>query len=84
VVLSHGRMPTEAERPPGWPIAAEEQILRELHEEIAHLAPNGRHVVAEDSGHDIHKEQPALVVEAITSVVEAVRDPSAWATPTDA
>jgi pimeloyl-ACP methyl ester carboxylesterase len=84
VVLSHGRMPTEAERPPGWPIAAEEQILRDLHEETAHLVPKGRHVIAEDSGHDIHKEQPALVVEAITSVVEAVRNPSTWATPDDA
>jgi pimeloyl-ACP methyl ester carboxylesterase len=83
IVLSHGRMPAAEERPPGWPIAAEEQLLRLLHGEIAHLVPNGRHVVAEDSGHDIHKEQPALVVEAITSVVEAVRDPSTWATPAD-
>lgn len=84
VVISHGKMPTADERPPGWPIAAEEQLLRELHEEIARLVPNGRHVVAEESGHDIHKEQPALVVEAIKSVIEAVRDPTTWATPTGA
>jgi pimeloyl-ACP methyl ester carboxylesterase len=84
VVISHGRMPTADERPPGWPIAEEEQLLRELHEEIARLVPNGRHIVAEESGHDIHKEQPALVVEAIKSVVEAVRGPSTWATPAPA
>ncbi len=60
VVLSHGRMATAEERPPGWPIAAEEQLLRELHEEIARLVPNGRHVVAEGSGHDIHQERPDI------------------------
>jgi pimeloyl-ACP methyl ester carboxylesterase len=81
VVLSHGRAPAADERPPGWPIAAEEQLLRDLHEEIARLVPNGRHVVAEGSGHDIHMEQPDLVVEAIREVVAAVRDPSTWGTP---
>jgi pimeloyl-ACP methyl ester carboxylesterase len=81
VVISHGRMPAADERPPGWPIAGEEQLLRELHEEIARLVPNGRHIIAEDSGHDIHKEEPELVVEAIESVIEAVRDSGTWATP---
>jgi hypothetical protein len=30
VVLSHGRLATAAERSPGWPIAAEEQLLWDL------------------------------------------------------
>jgi pimeloyl-ACP methyl ester carboxylesterase len=81
VVLSHGRPATAAERPPGWPVAAEEQLLRELQGQIARLVPNGRHLVAEGSGHDIHQEQPAFVIDQIRAVVEAVRDPSTWATP---
>ena len=82
VVLSHGRADDPSERPPGWPLAEEERIFRELHAEIAHLVPNGRHIVAEGVGHDIHQEQPELVNEAIRQVVAAVRDPSTWATPT--
>ena len=81
VVFSHGRAAEPAERPPGWPVADEERIWRTLHEDIARLVPNGRHVVAEESGHDIHTEQPALVVDAILDVAAAVRDPSSWGTP---
>ena len=84
VVLSHGRAAEASERPPGWPVAEEERIWRELHAEIAQLVPNGRHVVAEASGHDIHQEQPDLVVKAILDVVAAGRDPSAWGTPVTA
>jgi pimeloyl-ACP methyl ester carboxylesterase len=40
-----------------------------------------RFKVAEKSGHDIHQEQPQVVVDAVTDVVEAVRDPTSWATP---
>jgi pimeloyl-ACP methyl ester carboxylesterase len=81
VVLSHGRLPSADERPSGWPIEQEERLLRELHAQIAALAPNGRHVIVEDSGHDIHQEQPAVVVSGIRQVVEAVRDPATWGTP---
>jgi pimeloyl-ACP methyl ester carboxylesterase len=81
IVLSHGRAADPADRPPGWPVTEEEQVWRELQAKIAHLVPNGRHVVAAGSGHDIHAEQPDLVVDAIGDVVTAVRDPSAWATP---
>jgi pimeloyl-ACP methyl ester carboxylesterase len=38
--------------------------------------PNGRHLVAEGGGHEIHQEQPGLVINEIRAVVEAVRDPS--------
>jgi pimeloyl-ACP methyl ester carboxylesterase len=81
VVLSHGRVDDPSERPPGWPLMEEERIFRELHEALARLAPNGRHVVAEGAGHDIHQERPSLVIEAVRWVVEAARDPGAWATP---
>ncbi len=75
-VLSHGWAATADERPSGWPIAAEEQLLWDLRDQIARLVPNGRHVVAEASGHDIHNEQSELVVEAVLDVVATVRDPS--------
>jgi pimeloyl-ACP methyl ester carboxylesterase len=45
---------------------------------MATLAPNARFFVAKDSGHDIHQDQPELVIEAIRQVVEGVRDPETW------
>src|SRR5215213_2759735 len=81
IVLSHGRSADPSERPPGWPIAEEERIWRELHAEIARLAPSGRHVIAEASGHDIPQEQPELVVEAIQIIIAAARDAKTSATP---
>ncbi len=80
VVLSHGRTDDPSQRPPGWPLAEEERIFRGLHAELVRLVPNGRHVVAEGVGHDIHQERPELVIEAIRQVVAAVRDSSPWAT----
>jgi pimeloyl-ACP methyl ester carboxylesterase len=59
----------------------EEWIFHELHEGLARLVPNGRHVVAEGAGHDIHQERPELVSESVRQVVVAVRDPGTWATP---
>ena len=81
IVLSHGRLVDPSERPPGWPIAEEERIWRELHAELARMVPDGRHVIAETSGHDIPQEQPECVVGAIQAVITAVRDPSDWASP---
>ena len=81
IVLSHGRSADPSERPPGWPTAEEERIWRELHAEIARLAPSGRHVIAEASGHDIPQEQPELVVEAIQIIIAAARDAKTSATP---
>jgi pimeloyl-ACP methyl ester carboxylesterase len=45
------------------------------------MVPNGRHVIAEASGHDIPQEQPELVVEAIQAVVAAARDARTWESP---
>jgi pimeloyl-ACP methyl ester carboxylesterase len=49
--------------------------------ELAALVPGARHVVATESGHGIQQDQPELVIEAVRQVVEAVRDPGKWATP---
>lgn len=40
---------------------------------LAALVPEARHVTATHSGHNIHHEQPRLVVETIRDVVTAVR-----------
>ena len=42
---------------------------------------HGRLVVAKGSGHSFQQEQPATVIDAVTEVVNAVRDPASWATP---
>ena len=80
VVLSHG-VPFAAPFP-GWPGEEMERTMLALQEDLARLVPNARHRIAGASGHDIHQDQPELVIEAIRQVVEAVRDPGNWATPT--
>lgn len=52
---------------------AEERLWQMPQNEIAALVPKSRHVIAERSGHDIHHEQPELVIAGIRDVVEAVR-----------
>ncbi len=80
VVVSHG-IPFAAPFP-GWPSETMEGLMLALQDDLAQLVPNARHVLATESGHDIHQDQPKLVIDAIREVVEAVRDPSTWAMPT--
>ena len=75
-VLSHG-VPFAAPFP-GWPGDAMEGVMLELQGDLARLVPNARHVIATESGHDIHQDQPALVVEAVRQVVAGVREPDTW------
>jgi pimeloyl-ACP methyl ester carboxylesterase len=75
-VLSHG-IPF-GEPFPGWPAEAMEAIMTDLQNDEASLVPNAKHVIATESGHNIHQDQPELVIEAIREVVDAVRDPSTW------
>jgi pimeloyl-ACP methyl ester carboxylesterase len=70
VALAHGR-PDPA--PPGWPVEEDERLWRQLQRELAQLVPGGRLVIATESGHDIPQEQPELVLDAISDVVQAVR-----------
>lgn len=81
VLLSHGMTPPADERPPGWPLEEEEALFLRLQLDIVALVPGARHIVAEQSLHDIHQEQPDLVISAIEDVVAAARDPATWATP---
>jgi|EndMetStandDraft_8_1072994.scaffolds.fasta_scaffold72859_2 pimeloyl-ACP methyl ester carboxylesterase len=77
-VLAHARpfdLPKEAE---GFSSDALEKVLRAANEKLATLVPNARFFVANDSGHDIHQDQPELVIEAIRQVVVGVRHPATW------
>jgi pimeloyl-ACP methyl ester carboxylesterase len=78
-VLTHGRV----DQPESDPRlnAADERLWQTLQNELAALVPNGKHVIAKRSGHDIQHEQPKLVINAVHKVVEAVRQPKTWKTP---
>jgi pimeloyl-ACP methyl ester carboxylesterase len=52
---------------------AHDPIWAEAQHRQAALSTNGRLIVAEGSGHAIHWEQPALVIDAVQQVIEDVR-----------
>jgi pimeloyl-ACP methyl ester carboxylesterase len=81
VVLTHG-VPWDF--PADYPADALEKVWLPLQQELASLVPDARLVIAERSQHYIQLTEPELVIEAIRQVVEAVRDPSDWATSTPA
>ena len=45
----------------------------EMQEELAYLSTNSTHTIVEDSGHHINEDQPETIVDAIRSIVEAIR-----------
>jgi pimeloyl-ACP methyl ester carboxylesterase len=51
-----------------------EMAQRASQAKLASLAPGSRHYKDTNSGHNIHREQPQLVVSAIRDVVDAVRE----------
>jgi len=58
-----------------------EQIWLQLQHELASSAPRAAHLVAERSGHQMHLEQPELVVDAIGMVADFAIAESAFAQP---
>jgi pimeloyl-ACP methyl ester carboxylesterase len=58
---------------PGGPfVEQEEELWLQLQRELAQLVPGSTHLITQ-SGHNIHREQPELVLDAIRDVVLAVR-----------
>lgn len=85
VVLSFG-LSMQSELPPDalpldYPFDTFNRVRAEHQRALATLVPEARFVVATESGHYIQVQQPDLVIEAVHQVVEAVREPSSWATP---
>jgi pimeloyl-ACP methyl ester carboxylesterase len=81
IVVSAGHAYDATGLPADWPVAEMQQLHLDLTNDLAGLAPDGRHVIAERSGHYVHQTEPEVVVAAIQQVVAAVRDPATWATP---
>lgn len=75
VVLRHGKpMPAMPDMGISTEAAAEyERTWQRLQEELVSLSPQGRLLVATNSSHMIHQEEPDLVVQAVREIVEAVR-----------
>lgn len=55
--------------------------LKQAQAKLAAIVPGARHVTDTHSGHEIHKEQPQLVIDAIREVVDAVRTGKAQLVP---
>ena len=77
-VLAHGKPFPQAADAPGFTTGELEAVLLAANEDLATLVPNARFSVASESGHDIHQDQPELVIEAIRQVVAGVRNPDTW------
>ncbi len=80
-VLAHGvpfAIPAETLAQYGFTAAELEGFLRANYESLATLVPQARFFVASESGHNIHQDQPELVIEAIRQVVAGGRNPDTW------
>mgnify|MGYP001208946636 CR=1 FL=1 len=75
-VLAHGIPISEPFL--GFPSEAAEAAMTALQKDLATLVPDAKYAVATESGHNIHQDQPELVIEAIRAVVDAVRNPATW------
>jgi pimeloyl-ACP methyl ester carboxylesterase len=47
------------------------------HRQLAQLSSRGRHMIATNSGHWIHLDEPGIVVTTIREIVERARRPTA-------
>jgi pimeloyl-ACP methyl ester carboxylesterase len=74
-MIAAGILPADV--PPDFGYVTD-KAQKQAQEQLARLVPNAKHITNTNSGHEIHKEQPGLVVDAIRKVVEAVRDPASW------
>lgn len=70
VMVAAGKLPADVPSDFGYVV---DSAQKKAHERLAKLVPNEKHVTNTNSGHEIHKEQPQLVIDAIREIVEAVR-----------
>jgi hypothetical protein len=69
-MIAAGKLPADVPPEFGYVVDAAQ---KKAHSRLAKLVPNEKHVTHTKSGHEIHKEQPQLVIGAIREVVGAVR-----------
>jgi pimeloyl-ACP methyl ester carboxylesterase len=72
-MIAAGKLPSDVPLDFGYVTDAAQ---KKAQERLAKLVPNAKHITNTNSGHDIHKEEPQLVIEAIREVVETVHDPA--------
>ena len=77
-VLAHGKPIIVLDETRGFTTAEWEALQQASYENLATLVPQARFSVASESDHDIHQDQPELVIEAIRQVVAGVRNPDTW------
>lgn len=69
-MIAAGKLPADIPPDFGYIVDAAQ---KKAQERLAKLVPNEKHITNTNSGHEIHKEQPQLVINAIREVVDAVR-----------
>ena len=69
-MIAAGTLPADVPQNFGYVTDAAQ---KEAEEKLAHLVPNAKHITDTNSGHEIHKERPQLVIDSIRQVVDAVR-----------
>jgi pimeloyl-ACP methyl ester carboxylesterase len=69
-MIAAGKLPADVPTDFGYVV---DTAQKKAQERLAQLVPNEKHITNTNSGHEIHKEQPQLVISAIREVVEAVR-----------
>ena len=69
-MIAAGKLPADIPADFGYVTDAAQ---KKAQERLAKLVPNEKRITNTNSGHEIHKEQPQLVIDAIREVVEAVR-----------
>jgi len=53
------------------------RVWNELQSELAALSSRSKHVIATESGHAIHSDQPELLIDAVNELIRTVRDDAA-------
>jgi pimeloyl-ACP methyl ester carboxylesterase len=71
LMIASGALPADIPRDFGYITDAAQ---KQAQEKLAKLVPNAKHITNTNSGHEIHKEQPQLVIDSIRNIVDAVRD----------
>ena len=72
-MIAEGKLPAEV--PPDFGYVTD-AAQKQAQAQLAELVPGAKHITNTNSGHEIHKEQPQLVINSIRQVVDAVRSAS--------
>jgi pimeloyl-ACP methyl ester carboxylesterase len=77
-LIAKGELPADVPKDFGY---VTDRAQKEAQAKLAALVPGAKHITETHSGHEIHKDQPQLVTDAIREVVEAVRSRSSQLVP---